>query len=341
MSTLVSNPFDDNDFTTAVLTEAINVVPNTYGEIRQEGIFQMDTTNTQRVVGIDIVNGVLRVLRSKPVGADADFAGRGERETKYFAIPHFPLEDKIYAADLQGMRKPGGFESEDLSNFMYGRLSEMKDSYAITEEYLYMGALQGLVKDGAGKTLLNIFETFGVTQKTFDFDLDNGDAEVEETCSNVVSHMDKNMAGDVRNGINCRCDKIFMDKLIHHPSVEKFFLNHVAALNMVQSSDDPRKGFKFGGINFIQYEAEAPSHNGEGNIKFIADGTAHFYPVGTKKTFRAIPCPADSLDQVNMPGQLVYAFQSMERKRRFIDLISEMNLLAVCYRPALLPKGTA
>jgi hypothetical protein len=140
-------------------------------------------------------------------------------------------------------------------------------------------------------------------------------------------------------GVHCLCDSVFFDDLVAHPEVEKFYLQHEAALNLVGGSGDPRKGFTFGGITFEEYRGTATDAAGNARA-FIGAGIAHFFPVGTRDTFVNYFAPADYLETVNTVGRELYAKQVMDPAGRWVDVYTQSNPLPICRRPALLVKGT-
>jgi Phage major capsid protein E len=337
----IINPFDvDDSFSLANMTGAVNLLPNTYGRIRQMGIFKRKGENTQRVIILDEVNGHLTLLPSKPVGSPATMAKRPKGKSRSFIIPHIPYDDIIMFSDIQGKRQAGTVDPETLENVMINRLTTMRNSHAITEEFLAMGGLKGIIIDGDGSELYNLYTEFGITQKVLSFALSVTTTNVASKCRLVKRHIEDNLKGDVMSGVHCLCDENYFDKLIGHAEVEKFFLNHAKALNLAGSAVDPRKGFNFAGITFEEYRANATRPDGA-TVPFIAEGDAHFFPVGTMNTFETVDAPAGYLDTVNAPAQPIYAKQVVDAKGKFVDILTESNPLPLCKRPGVLVKGTA
>ena len=336
---LIINPFDASGFSMATMTESVNLIPNTYGRLRQLGLFMPDPVRTRTII-VEESNGLLTLLNSQPVGAPPPRKKHGKGKSRSFIIPHIPYEDQIKAEDLQGMRDPGTINPKDLAVVMQRHLIEMRSSHAITEEHLMMGAVKGTILDADGSTIYNLYDEFGITAKSVSFALTNDATDVDAKCREVVRHIEDNLNGDVMTGVHCLCDETFFDALIDHPNVEKYFAGHAAFLKNAGIDADPRKGFNFGGIVFEEYRAKATDPATGSARAFIAAGKAHFFPVGTANTFKIHYAPANYLETVNTMGLPIYAKQTMEPKARWIDLNTESNPLPLCRRPGLLVTGS-
>lgn len=338
MPDLLINPFDANGYTMATMTQAVNKITNNYGRVRQLGLFALDPVTTRTVL-VEETNGLITLLKSQPVGAPAPKAKHGKAKMRPFIIPHIPYEDRILPSDIQGQREPGSINPKTLESEMAKRLFSIRGSHAITEEFLMMGALKGIILDADGSTLCNLYNEFGVTQKNITFALASDTTKVTEKCREVLRHIEDNLLGDVMTGVRCLCGSGFFDALISHPNVEKFYMNYQQALELAGSNQDPRKGFTHGGITFEEYRATATDPTTGSARKFIGDDDAHFFPVGTMDTFKLHHAPANHMETVNTLGQPIYAWQTMDEKGRWVDVTSESNPLPLCRRPGLLVTG--
>lgn len=335
----IINPFDESGYDLATMTSAVNIIPNTYGRVRELGVFRREPVRT-RVVIVEETNGHLTLLQSVPPGSPAARAKQGKGKIRSFVIPHIPYEDVIKPSDIQGGRQAGSIDSKTLEIVMMSRLTSMRGSHAITEEHLQCGGVKGIILDADGTVLYNLFDEFGITQKEVGFVLSTATTNVASKCRTVIRHIEDNLKGEVMNGVHCLCGESFFDDLISHVNVEKFYLNHVNALQLAGLDTDPRKGFVFGGITFEEYRGKATDPT-TGNMRaFIGESDAHFFPVGTQNTFKIHDAPADFMETVNTFGVPIYAKQVMDSKGKHIDILTESNPLPLCTRPAVLVKGT-
>lgn len=334
---LLINPFDESGYDLATMTRAINIIPNTYGRVRQLGLFMPDPVRTRTVI-LDETNGVITLLKTQPVGSPAPKKKHAKAKTRSFIIPHIPYDDVILPSDLQAQREAGSIDPKTLNTEMTKRLFEMRASHAITEEYLMVGALKGIILDADGTVLNNLYDEFGITMKSITFALANTATDITSKCRAVIRHIEDNLLGEVMSGVHCLCGPTFFDTLISHEKVEKFFLNHAKAIELAGGGQDPRKGFSFGGITFEEYRAKAS--DADGNVRqFIGDEDSHFFPIGTQSTFKIHHAPANYFETVNTYGQPIYAKQVMAANGKRIDVLTESNPLPLCRRPALLVKG--
>ena len=97
---------------------------------------------------------------------------------------------------------------------------------------------------------------------------------------------------------------------------------------------DQRKGFMFGGIEWINYNPIVLDGSGTGTTrKFITEGEAIVFPVGTRDTFLYYISPADTLDTVNKRGTEFFSKSWYEPGGDTFILHSEVNVLPICTRP--------
>lgn len=339
MDQMIINPFDTSGYDLATMTQAVNIIPNTYGRVRQLGLFSLDPVRTRTVI-LDEKNGTITLLKTQPVGSPAPRRKDAKSKTRALVIPHIPYDDVIFPSDLQGRREAGTVDAKTLEMVMTGRLTDMRASHAITEEFLMMGAVKGIILDADGSTIYNLYTEFGISQKTVDFALDTDSTDVAGKCREVLRHIEDNLNGDVMTGVRCLCDSTFFDKLIAHSNVEKFYLHYEESLQLNGVKADPRKGFLFGGIIFEEYRATATDPTTGNARPFIAAGYAHFFPVGTQSTFKIHHAPANYFETVNTLGVPIYAKQVMDASGKKIDVLTESNPLPLCRRPGILVTGT-
>jgi hypothetical protein len=332
---LVSNPA----FGLVPLTKSINMIPNVYGRLNQLNLFPREGV-TSPVVAVEINNGVLSIIPMQKRGGPANQNTDGKRQLRYFEIPHFPLEDKIKAEDLEKVRAFGTADRlVALSDLVARKQQNMALKHFITLEFLRNGALKGLVLDASGAVILDLFTEFGITEKVVALDLDNNASDVNAKCREVFDHIGESLLGDVMAYVHCLCDKVFFDKLVNHPSVVDAYLNYQAANNPLR--DNVSRGFSHQGVFFEVYPGQAS--DAAGNIhKFIPSAEARFFPMGTAATFATFDAPADFLETVGTEGQAMYSkLFPDERLNQWLGIHTQSNPLPICLRPSVLVRGTA
>lgn len=333
--------FNAPNYSVRELSEAINVVPNKYGRLNELNLFPEKGIATT-YVEVEFKNGVLHLLPTKERGAPGTLGKSAKRNVKIFKCFHIPHQDSVTADDVQNARRFGSAnDAEDVDNAVNDKLIEMADKHFITLEHLRAGALSGTILDADGTTLINLFDEFGVTQKSVNFDF-AGSPDVGASIKEVQRHMEDYLLGDTMTGIRALCSEQFFDALIADEQCAAAYTYFTSNFNPLR--DDVRRYFPHLGIIFEEYRGRASYLNEDGTTtvrKFIPDGEARFVPMGTTKAFRTFFAPADYMESVNTQGLRTYAKQEPKKFGKGIDIETQSNPLPLCMRPQLLVKGTS
>lgn len=342
------DPEDFNfPYTATDLTEQVNRIPNSFGLIRAMGLFD-DEGVISTVVEIRIEDGVLRVLSAKERGAPGIVGDRETGKTIFMEVPHFPDLDLITPQDIQNMMVLVGRSKRPavLDDEVAKRLKNIRNNHDVTLEYLRMGALKGLIKDGDGTTLYDLYDVFGIVKKQVDFVLGTDTTDVIAKCDEVFQHIATNLKGETMSGVEVLVDSGFFNKLIQHPKVEKYWTSNQQGIVAIAQAERQQLGgqwgriFDFQNIRFREYYGSAPVRSGasgaKSSEKFIAAGYGHAYPTGTMDTFKTWFAPANDVRFVNTIGQDIYVSPEVLKHGAGIELKSESNPLAICKRPEVL-----
>ncbi|KPQ06194.1 MAG: Phage major capsid protein E [Rhodobacteraceae bacterium HLUCCA12] len=331
--TITRNPFDAGGYSLAEMTQAINILPNLYTRLGQMGLFRFEGV-TQRSVIIEQYEGQLNLLPTVPWGAPATVGSREGRSMRSFAVPHIPHDDVITVMDIQGQAALGApAEVDPMAEVMNRKLTLMRRKHAQTREYMEINALRGIVKDGRGTTLYNYFNEFGLSQISVDFVLGTSGTNVQAKCREVVRAVEDNLLGETMTSVHALVSPEFFDKLIGHPKTEEAY-KFYAATGAQPLRQDVRRNFPFAGILFEEYNASVTLAGG-GSERLVPSSEGVAFPLGTMDTFTSYGAPADLLEAANTIGQEMYARQLIEPKGRWIDLMTESNILPVNKRPRL------
>jgi hypothetical protein len=331
----MTNPFTGTGFDMASMTKAINKLPNLYNRVA--GIFPEQPIAMTTAL-IEQSNGTLNIVRSRPRGAPADKVTADKRALRSFVIPHIPIEDVVLPEEIQNVRAFGSeSEGETAATIMARKLQKMKNVIDQTREHLAVGALKGIILDADGTTLYNLYTEFGIAQKTVDFVLDDDATIVMKKCLEVKRHIEENLKGESMTGIRCLCSSTFFDALTTHPEVEKAFAAY-QALNQ-NLADDYRRGFRFGGIVFEEYNASWTDKDAAARAAIAANNGICF-PEGTGNTFETIVAPGNFIETANTLGLPYYAKQEAKKFGQGYELWAEANVLPICKRPEVLVTVT-
>jgi len=328
--------FNDEAFSVVSMTNAINLVPNTWGKIGSMGLFVPQGVNTTDV-GIEQENGTIVILPSVMRGGPATKNKSGKRKLQKVTIPHFPLEDVVTAASIQGVRgHRGEGPLETVMTVVNRKLRELKRKHDITLEWLRAGAMKGIVLDADGTELVNLFTLLGVTEKVVDFKLGTSTEDMKSKCTEISDHILLNLLGDTNTGVVALCGRTWFNKFTAHKSVKEAYA-HQVGIN--PNRDDVSNGFNFGGITFMVYIGSAPNVGGVAKY-FVKDDEAQFFPVGTTDTFEEYNAPADMIEYANTLGLPFYASQELLKHGKGVEIYTETDPLPICRRPGVLVRGT-
>ncbi len=332
-------------YSNVALTGTINLQPNRYGLLEALGLFPSQSiANT--VVEVRYEEGKIHVLPSAERGAPPSVSTKDTGEAVYLKVPHFPHLDTLTPRDIQDMVTVEGaqFRPRTKEEELAKRMARIRMKHDITREYLRMGALKGVIKDGRGKTLVDLYDKFGVTKKQVFFNLASGTTDVIAKCEEVFDHIATNLKGEVMTGVGVLVSSDFFNSFIQHAKVEKFYLNHQAAMNLTAHVRDPLSAygrrFSFQNLTFIEYKGYSSVKNEETGAvtsePFVASGLGHAFPEGTMDSFATYDASPDHMDMVNQPGVEIFITQKELDHGKGIEIMSQSNPLPVSRRPELL-----
>lgn len=331
-------------FTDVEITRSINQLPTAFGQLATEGMFPIDPIATP-YVSIDIENDVISAL---PVTGDgpATVARHGTGDERIFRVPHIEHQDAILAADIRGMlaiaaraKKP-----ETLADRLNKRLMTLKRKFDLTREILSMTSLKGVITDGAGAEIYNLFTAFGISKKIVYFNFSNATEDIQAKCDLVYQLITQDLSDEVMTTVRVKASRSFFSKLISHPKVAQYWLNAQQALqlaNLVRGNDGgyrPRT-FEFGNILWEEYSAVAPMWGGA-STPLIAADKAHAFPGGTLDshvTYQAPPMDVRELDgEPPEEGDWMHVTTEPMKHGKGIEVLGQSDILPLWRRPKLL-----
>ena len=329
--------FSHDAFSLVSMTDAINKVPYKPRQVGALGLFEELGVATTSVV-IEEKDGVLYLVPNTPRGAAPKQNEKTARTARSLIIPHLPVEDKIMADVVQGVREFGTTDRlVSIQRVVNERLGTMSNSLDVTMEHLMLGAIKGLILDADGTTTIyDLFTEFGVTQETeVDFDLDNANPEtgaLRKKCAEVLRAISKNLGNATVTAAHAFCGATFFDQLVAHKEVRDTYLNQAAAAELRGGYFGER--VTFGGITFEEYRGSI------GGTDFISATKVHIFPVGVPGLFKMYFGPANYVETVNTLGLPKYAKVAPDtRFQKWVDLEAQSNPLPICTRPKALIKG--
>jgi hypothetical protein len=328
--------FKSDAFNLTSLVEAINKAPYKPGQIGRAGLFQERGIRTTQIA-IEEKDGQLSLIQSSPRGGVGSRLGNSKRKLRSFVVPHFEREYTILADEVQGVR---AFGSEDntagVQAILDERLAELRAMHEVTLEWMRVNAVQGIVKDADGSTLVNLFTEFGVSQQTQTLDVDATTDQKGKLLKDVTAAQRKaedELGAEPITGWRAYCGKTFFDDLRADASFVEV-RKHGARNDELLSQPTGVRGFEAFGVRWEEYRGS------NAGTPYVPDAEAYLVPEGSS-IFRTYFAPADFEETVNTIGLPLYAKIVRDQElNRWVKVHTQSNPLALCVRPRAVIKLT-
>jgi len=320
-------------------TPAILNVPNQFGLIGQLGLFEEEGVS-QNTVTFEEINRTGGTIIDRVRGERNTVSNGDVRKLHSLPIPHFPLDDSINPADIQGVRayaQPDAPETEELVR------ARKIESLALKHDQTLEIARAQLLTTGnfyapSGTIGGNIFSEFGVTQKSVDFTLGTTTSDVIAKQEEGIAHILDNANGATIGSMVVLASPEFFAKYIAHANVK-------AAYSQYSSSQEPlrnrlggatsfRREFVHGSLRLIEMRDVVTGN------RLIPANEAVLLPLGTTDVFKTYFAPAFRRSFANTIGERRYVFSKDDGNDIAELLQSESNFLNMVNRPQLVVKFT-
>lgn len=313
--------FNADCFTLQSMVVGVNKLPYLPTFLGELGLFTVKYLTTEDAT-FEQQDGTLNLIQTTPRYSPLEVRQRDPRSLRTLKAPRIAKADQITASQLANLR---AFATENefvsVQQEVATRQQNLKNDVALTWENMRLGAVQGIVYDADGTTVLyNLYDTFGVTQPDeIDFDLDNAnpaEGALRSKCTQVLRAAQR-AAGNAwienRTYLYGICDDTFYDQFIAHTEYRAWQLGHPAAVQLTEPT--AFREFDFAGIRFRNYRGtDEPTPAGK-EVK-VASGKCKFFPVnGAPDLWQAIFTPGEFFGAINRPGQPVYPLIIPDRDR--------------------------
>ena len=329
--------FNNNAFSMISLTgtvEKIDYVPQTLGQL---GIFDPMPVRTRNLF-VDRREGKLTLIPSSPLGAPPEELINDDRNAVPLRTARLAKGFTLYAHEIEGIRAFGSeTEFMQVQAEYLRRMAQVRNDMDLTHEFHRLGALQGVLLDADGVTVIyNYFDEFEITPApVVDFNLDNSATDVRAVCVQLARDMIRNSGGAITQttAIHALAGDAFYDALIAHESVVKTYLNWAAAADL--RTGNAFQAFTYGGITFHNYRG-----TDDNSVVAIDTDEAKFFPVGARDVSKKAMAPAEFGPFINTMGRDTYAMNVRDLAR---DAWTRGELysypLYFCQRPEVLRTG--
>ncbi|NHC62184.1 major capsid protein [Paenalcaligenes suwonensis] len=319
--------FDDEAFSVISLTAAIQETEHVPGRIAELGLFD-EKGITSTIAKIEYDGTRLMLVPAKPRGGVGTPTVLKGRRSITVETVHLPLTATMMADEIQGIRAFGSMSELEVAQRRLNQyLTTHRQSLDLTHEWQRVGAINGLILDADGTSVLeDVYDRFGIEKTKFHMQLDKATTFARTQSENVLD-----LISDALNGMPVRkaralCGKKYWEDLINHKSVRETYLNTTQAAELRGHTADE---FELGGVIYERYRGSL------NKVPFIPDEEARAFPVGIPDFFITRFAPADYMEVANSEGVPFYSKLETMRFNKGIEIESQSNPL---HMPTL-PQG--
>jgi len=234
-------------------------------------------------------NGLIQTTQR---GAPIEMRDRPEKNYRPIQIPRIAEGDQLFAHELTDMIP---LDEEDEETMVATRIAEMQEDLVgdveMTEEHMRLGALNGVLLDADGSTIVDYFDEFGIVPAApVDLTLDNAAmtiGELREKVGTLLTIPITRGAGTgtaARLRIRALCGDAFWYALTGHPAVAKTYEGYAAAAAL--RDDQTWSTFNFAGVTWYHYRG-----TDDGTTIAINTNQAKVFPHGLPGMFQHVMGP--------------------------------------------------
>jgi len=335
--------FGSDAFSGIELTGALEKVPYVPGFLGTLNIFEARPVRTVSIA-IEQRDRTLTIIPVTPRAAPPSPVAKDYGKIRDFRTVRIAQQDTLYASEIQNYRAYGDLsELAQVQDEVLARMTTLRRNASLTLEHMRLGAVQGILYDSDGTTVLrNWFTEFGITQPAeVDFDLDNGtpaSGALRIKVNAIVRAVQRAASGtwiDGRSYVMGLCGDTFFDQLAAHTEIRSTYLNQQEASQLRGPVGMPYQSLQFGGINFVNYRG-----TDDGTTISVGATKCKFFPVDAPGAFILALSPGESFEWVNTPGKEIYALQVPDRDRnQWVSLEVYSYPLPIATRPEMLQSA--
>jgi len=342
----ILNIFNNDAFSVTSLTDAMREIKYVPSYIGSLGLFQTTSIDTLDIAIEKDKNQNMLIVPASPRGGPGTTFGKNKRSMRSLRVPHFQVDDAIYADEVQSVRAFGEERAiESLQGKIANRAAEASQFFALTEEFHRLSVVtQGKLLDADGDVLFDYATEFGeALPAEIDWDLDNAnpaDGVLRKKAAALVRAMGATLDGLPYSGVIALCGDAFFDDLIAHSEVRDTYKNIADAVTLRQAYLPTGNGSVQSGVwgSFSLFDITWVNYRG-GQTVNVDTNKVKFIPLGVPGLFRSVYAPADYIETVNTMGQRLYAKQWRMGNDKGVNLELQSNVLHYCTRPRTLFSG--
>lgn len=333
--------FKSSLFSTISLSGYVNKkahVPTFLGEL---GLFEPRPVRTTDIF-VESKNETLSLIPVSQRGGPSTNVDGDKRNGRKFETVRLSQDSRITAREVQNIRADNSeTELKSVQGEVEMRRQKMDRNLAMTEEHHRLGAINGLLLDADGTTVIeDFFDAFGIAQPTFtDYAFGTETTNVRDISRGIERELWRASKGAMVQGVSsivALCGDDFYDNYTSHATVKPAFDRWETS----QSYNDATgvfQSFRHGNINWVNYRG-----TDDNSTIAIPTNECRFVIKDGTETFVQALAPGEGYGQVNQLGQRRYADIVLDRGRtdpRYADVFLDSYPLFLNQRPDLLRKA--
>ncbi len=318
------------------VVEVIEFLPQLLGQL---GIFEPIYSRSSNIA-IAYKDGVLTLIPTSELGAPpVELVPHGS-QVKIFQTVRLAKGSTIMAVELAGVAAlPLDIQVAEIATEVTERTQAILNDLELTWEHMRFGAIQGIVYDADGVSVLhNWFTEWGIAQPAMiDFPLDDPDADLRAFLRDIGRTMEDKSGGSwaPNSEIGALCGNAFFDKLLNHKSIKETRLadGRGAELENVRGY----ASVVIENIRFINYRGSATATS----LRIPTD-EVRFFPINVRGAFKVGFGPANEFKPyLNQRGREYVGLLLADPSGRDAWDRTEVYSypIMICTRPGMLLRG--
>lgn len=333
---LMNDVWEEDAFSMTSLTATVNNENYVPGQISNSGLFEEDGEITPDIA-IEFEDGNLKLVEPTARGGAGETATGEDRELVKFDIPHYQREDSITADEVLKIRALGETNLvENLESRVNKKAGRHSRDLMVTLEHQRIGAIKGHVTTGKGKTIVDLYNKFGVAVPSpVDIAFAAAATKVGQLLQDVVYSLEDDLDAHY-TGIHAYTGNDFQKLLWDTPEIRETYLNRPGAEKLLTGTPDV---IQFGSITFERYRTGKKAKAANQNTAFIASDEARIVPTGVSDLFLTRFGPSDYLpenEELPAEGVPLYVRQYEAPNGKTRELEIQMNAISICTNPRAL-----
>jgi len=331
--------FNDGAFGEVTFTDSIQKLDFQPNILRNMGIFEKQPSRTTGIL-LELDSKTNKLISVSQRGTPLTEAERRRRNIRTVETHRLAVASTVYATEVQGIRAYGKTsELMQVKDLVADGVETSHGNLALTEENMMLGAVQGIVVDADGSTILNDwFDFWDISQPDeIAFDLANASvADLKKAIKNIQRTMVGNAKGLNIGEIIAFCGDDFFDALISHEAYIGNTRSSAEEQRLVAEYGVAYNTVSFGNITWINYRGS----QSESAVSIPTD-KVKFFPRAKGLFKHGLGC-AEFGEFVNTPGKERYVINIPDRDRNaWVKTELYTYPLFYCTRPELLLRGKA